>query len=278
MDTKTCMVTGANSGVGLVSARELARQGWSVVMVCRDRARGEEALAEVKAAARGAAPELLLADFASLDDVRRLASDVTGRRIDVLMNNAGLMLTERRTTREGFETTFGVNHLAPFLLTNLMLDGLRANAPSRIVNVASRAHTRSTLDFDDLNAEKSFDGWQAYCRSKLCNVLFTQELARRLEGTGVTVNSLHPGMVATGFGRETSGLWGTLLKVGRFVMTTPEKGARTQVYLATSPEVAKVSGRYFIDCKPVATSRAGADPVAAARLWDLSARMVGLAA
>jgi NAD(P)-dependent dehydrogenase (short-subunit alcohol dehydrogenase family) len=272
------MVTGANSGVGLVSARELARQGWSVLLVCRDRARGEEALASVRASASGPPPELLLADFASLDDVRRLAADVAGRRIDVLMNNAGLMLTERRETRDGFETTFGVNHLAPFLLTNLLLDGLRANAPTRIVNVSSRAHTRTTLDFDDLNAEKSFDGWQAYCRSKLCNVLFNQELARRLEGTGVTANALHPGMVATGFGRETSGLWGALLKVGRFVMTTPEKGARTQVWLATAPEVAGMSGRYFIDCKAVATSRAGADPVAAARLWGASAKMVGLPA
>lgn len=278
VETKTCMVTGANSGVGLVSARELARRGWSVLMVCRDRARGEEALATVKASASGPSPELLLADFASLADVRRLAAEVSGRRIDVLMNNAGLMLTERRTTRDGFETTFGVNHLAPFLLTNLLLDGLRANAPSRIVNVSSRAHTRSALDFDDLNAERSFDGWQAYCRSKLCNVLFTQELARRLEGTRVTANALHPGMVATGFGRETSGLWGALLKLGRFVMTTPEKGAQTQIWLASSPEVADTSGRYFIDCKPVATSRDGADPVAAARLWDLSARMVGLAA
>lgn len=275
---KTCVVTGANSGVGLVSAREIARQGWSVLMVCRDRARGEEALAQVRSVATGPAPELLLADFASLDEVRRLAAELSGRRIDVLMNNAGLMLTERRATRDGYETTFGVNHLAPFLLTNLLLDGLRANAPSRIVNVSSRAHTRSTLDFDDLNAEKSFDGWQAYCRSKLCNVLFTQELARRLEGSGLTVNALHPGMVATGFGREASGLWGLLLKAGRFVMTTPEQGARTQVWLATSPEAAGVSGRYFIDCKPVATSRAGADPVAAARLWETSARMVGLPA
>lgn len=274
----TVIVTGANSGVGLVTARELARMGAEVVLVCRDRARGEAAIADVASAATGPAPELALADFAALEDVRRFAGDFrrSGRRLDVLVNNAGLMLTERRSTADGFEVTFGVNHLAPFLLTNLLLDTLRDSAPSRIVNVSSRAHARATLDFDDLNAERDFDGWRAYCRSKLCNVLFTVELARRLEGTGVTANALHPGVVATGFGREAGSFWGPLLRVGRFVMTTPERGARTQVHLASSPAVAGVTGRYFIACRPARTSRAAADPIAARRLWEESARMVGL--
>lgn len=280
MRGKTCIVTGANSGVGLATARELARQGAFVVLLCRDHGRGEAALDDVRAAATGPAPELALADFAALDDVRRFAASFrdSGRPLDVLVNNAGLMLTERRVSADGFEMTFAVNHLAPFLLTNLLLDALRASAPARIVNVASRAHSRAGLDLDDLNAERSFGGWQAYCRSKLCNILFTAELARRIEGSGVTANSLHPGVVATGFGREAGSFWAPLLRIGRFVMTTPERGARTQVYLASAPEVAATNGRYFVACRPGRTSREAADPTLARRLWDESARMVGLAA
>lgn len=279
MEGKVCLVTGANSGLGLATARALAGLGAEVSLVSRDRARGEAALAEVKQAARGAPPRLLLADFASLADVRRLADEVrAGGRLDVLVNNAGLMLTERRLTRDGYETTFAVNHLAPFLLTNLLLDPLRAAGRARVVNVASRAHTRATLDFDDLQGERGFDGWRAYCRSKLCNVLFNLELARRLAGSGVSSNALHPGVIATGFGRETTGFWRVLLSVGRFVMKSPEAGAATQIYLASSPDVEGVSGKYFIDSHPVPPSRAGSDPEAAKRLWQVSERLVGIAA
>jgi NAD(P)-dependent dehydrogenase (short-subunit alcohol dehydrogenase family) len=278
MRGKVCMVTGANSGLGLVTVHELARRGAEVVLVCRDAAKGQRAIDEVRAAVPGSSLDLLLADFASLDDVRRLARDydASGRRLDVLVNNAGLMLTERRTTRDGFEYTFAVNHLAPFLLTNLLLDSLRRSGSSRIVNVASRAHTRASLDFDDLNSERRFDGWTVYCRSKLCNVLFNRELARRIAGSGVTANALHPGVIATGFGREATGLWKWALALARSFMATPEKGADTQVYLACAPEVAGVNGAYFVNRRQVATSAAGADEAAARRLWETSARMVAL--
>ncbi|HZR82372.1 MAG TPA: SDR family oxidoreductase [Candidatus Binatia bacterium] len=280
MRGKVCMVTGANSGLGLATVRELAHAGADVVLVCRDRAKADAAIESVRREIPDARLELLLADFASLADVRRLADDFrrSGRPLDVLVNNAGLMLTERRTTADGFEYTFAVNHLAPFLLTSLLREPLAAAEGGRVVNVASRAHTRASLDLDDLNAERGFDGWRAYCRSKLCNVLFNRELARRLGGTRVTANALHPGVIATGFGREATGFWKWLLRAGRFVMSPPEKGAATQVYLATSPAVAGVTGEYFVDCRPVATSRAGADPELARRLWESSERMVGPAA
>jgi len=276
---KVCMVTGANSGLGLASVHELARRGAEVVLVCRDPRKGADAAAAVRSVAPGARVDLLLADFAALDEVRDLARKFlqSGRRIDVLVNNAGLMLTERRLTRDGFEYTFAVNHLAPFLLTNLLLDVLQRDGGGRIVNVASRAHTRARLPLDDLEATRDYDGWRVYCRSKLCNVLFNLELARRIEGSGVTANALHPGVIATGFGREATGFWKWLLRAGRFVMAPPEKGAATQVYLAASPEVAGESGKYFVDCRPRPTSRAGADREAARRLWEVSERMVGLA-
>jgi retinol dehydrogenase-12 len=279
MKGKLCVVTGANSGIGLVTVRELAERGAEVVLVCRDERKGRVALDEVRSAIPDARLDLALADFASLAEVRRLAARLAARgRLDVLVNNAGLMLSERRLTVDGFETTFAVNHLAPFLLTNLLLDVLRASAPARVVTVASRAHSRAQLDFADLNAERRFDGWTTYCRSKLCNVLFNAELARRIEGSGVTANALHPGVIATGFGRETTGMWRWMLRIARGFMATPEQGARTQVYLATAPEVEGVNGGYFVDCRRAAASTAGADAAAARRLWDASARMVGLPA
>jgi retinol dehydrogenase 12 len=280
MHGKLCMVTGASSGLGLVTACRLAALGADTVLVCRDRGRGERALERVRSFAPTTHAELLVADFASLAQVRKLGDEfrASGRVLDVLVNNAGVLLTDRRTTPDGFEATFAVNHLAPFLLTHLLLDSLRASRQGRVVNVASRAHTRARLDFDDLNAERGYDGWRAYCRSKLCNVLFNLEIARRLAGTATTANALHPGVIATGFGREATGLWKWLLRVARPGMSSPEKGAETQVYLATSPEVAGVSGRYFVKCRPAGTSLAGADPDAARRLWKESERMVGIVA
>jgi NAD(P)-dependent dehydrogenase (short-subunit alcohol dehydrogenase family) len=276
MSGKVCLVTGANSGIGLVTARELVRMGADVILSCRDERKGEAARAEIRQATGRDVTAILYADFASLDDVRRLAAEVQGigRPLHVLVNNAGLMLTERRTTREGFEYTFGVNHLAPFLLTELLREHLRKSGEARIVNVASRAHKRAQLDFDDLQSERSFDGWTVYCRSKLCNVLFNLELARRLEGTGITANSLHPGVVATGFGRESTGLWKTILAIGRPFMTSPEGGARTSIYLASDPSVRGVSGKYFAACRPATPSKAGQSRSDASRLWEISERLV----
>jgi NAD(P)-dependent dehydrogenase (short-subunit alcohol dehydrogenase family) len=277
MSGRVCLVTGANSGIGLVTARELARMGAHVLLACRDERKGEAARAEIRRATGRDVGAVLRADFASLDEVRRLAEDV--RKVgplDVLVHNAGLMLTERRETRDGHEYTLGVNHLAPFLLTHLLRESMRPSGDARIVIVASRAHTRARLDFDDLGSERSFDGWRAYCRSKLCNVLFTLELARRLEGSDVTANCLHPGVVSTGFGRESTGLWKGLLAIGRPFMTSPEQGARTSVYLASSPDVRGVSGGYFVACRRASPAKAALDRADAARLWEISERLVGL--
>ena len=279
MSGKICVVTGANSGLGLVTARELMRMGADVLMVARRREAGEAALAEVRASSPRGSAELLLADFASLDQVRALAAAIRANRprVDVLVNNAGLMLTERERTRDGYEAVFAVNHLAPFLLTNLLLDSLCAAGRARVVTVASRAHSRAKLDFDDLQGERHWNGWRAYCASKLCNVLFNLELARRLEGKGVTANALHPGVIATGFGRENTGAWKWMLRVARVAMSSPEKGAATQIYLAASPDVEGVSGKYFVDCRPAKASAAGTDVASARRLWEISEGMTGLA-
>jgi len=279
MQGKTVVVTGANSGIGKAAATELARRGAHVVMTARDRARGEAARDDVRRASGNAQVDLLLGDFAVLDQVRALAAELARLPgIDVLINNAGLMLSVRSETRDGFETTFQVNHLAPFLLTTLLLPKLTAKPGVRIVTVASDAHTRGgALDFDDLQSKRSYAPFAVYGRSKLANILFTRELARRLTGTGTTANSLHPGVVATGFAGDgdASGLFAMLLKLARPFMLTPEKGAATMVYLATAPEVATVSGRYFARCREKTPARYAQDDATARRLWDESVRMTG---
>src|SRR5581483_7870588 len=203
MQGKVCIVTGANSGIGRITALELARLGAQVVMVCRDRARGEAALAEIKQATGNNQVELMLCDLSSQADIRRFADEfkATHARLDVLVNNAGVYQRKRATTVDGLEATFAVNHLGYFLLTNLLLDVLKQSAPSRIINVASGAHASGHINFDDLQGERQYKGVRAYCHSKLANILFTLELARRLAGTGITANSLHPGAVATGIFR-----------------------------------------------------------------------------
>jgi NAD(P)-dependent dehydrogenase (short-subunit alcohol dehydrogenase family) len=275
---KVCLITGATSGIGLVAARELVRRGARVVLVGRSPARAEAAVSLVRSATGNPDVEFLLADLSSQQQVRELARQFRAKypRLDVLVNNAGGIWMRRELTVDGIERTFAVNHLAYFLLTNLLLDTLTPSAPARIVNVSSRAHWRATLDFDDLMGERGYGGWKQYCRSKLMNLLFTYELARRLEGTGVTVNALHPGWVATGFAAN-NGWKGHLIRLAaRLFALTPEQGARTLVYLASSPEVAGVSGRYFARERAVPSSPASHDQAAARRLWDLSAAMTGL--
>jgi NAD(P)-dependent dehydrogenase (short-subunit alcohol dehydrogenase family) len=286
MRGKTCLVTGASNGIGKVTARELARMGARVVMAARNRERGEAALAEIRRASGNDSVHLLLADLSSQAEVRRLAADVlaTYDALHVLVNNAGAMNTARTVTVDGYETTFATNHLAYFLLTHLLLDRIKASAragsAARIVNVSSRAHARSAMDFDDLQAERGYGIAGAYGRSKLANVLFTYELARRLEGTGVTANTLHPGVVRTGFGKNSGGLLGNVVRVGISAVgvffTSPDKGAETSIYLATSPEVEGVTGKYFVSCRETASSAASHDREAASRLWEISEQLCGI--
>ena len=274
MNGKTCLVTGATSGIGLKTAEGLAAAGARVVVAGRN----EKKVAAL-ATRLGAGTGSHVADLSKQDDVRRLAHEVQERydRIDVLINNAGAFYQRRQESEDGVEMTFALNHLAPFLLTNLLLDYLKAGGPARIVTVASFAHKGQKLDFDDLEGKRKYGGWKAYSRSKLANILFTYELARRLEGSGVTANCLHPGFVASKFGHNNGGfvkVVGGLLQ--RLFAISEEKGALTNLHLATSPEVEGVSGKYFAKSKPAASSAASHDEDAQARLWEISAEMVGL--
>lgn len=277
VEGKVCVVTGGNSGIGLHTAIGLARQGARVAIVSRSREKGEAAQAAARAA--GVELELVVGDLGSLQSTRALADELLARyeRLHVLVNNAGLWMTERQLTPDGLETTFAVNHLAPFLLTHLLLPRLQESAPARIVNVASAAHQRGRLRWDDLQAERGFGKVQAYCDSKLCNVLFTRELARRLEGTGVTANSLHPGVVNTNLSSNSTGVirWGWDLLAPLF-FTSPEKGARTSLHVACAPELEGVSGRYFASSREVTPARAAQDDAAARRLWEVSEELAGL--
>jgi retinol dehydrogenase 12 len=278
MRGKICLVTGATNGIGLVACRELARLGAHVVLVGRSQARCDAALAGIRAATGSQEVEAMLADLSSQEQVRNLARQFQEKhtRLDVLINNAGGLWLRRETTVDGLEMTFAVNHLAYFLLTHLLLGTLDASAPARIVNVSSAAHRKATIDFDNLQGEKNYNGWTQYCRSKLMNLLFTHELARRLEGTGVTVNALHPGWVATGFAGNNGWKGRAWQFFARLFAIRPEEGARTIVYLASAPEAAGVSGRYFVREKPTASSSASRDEATAKRLWQISAELVNV--
>ncbi|MGO8969245.1 MAG: SDR family oxidoreductase [Myxococcaceae bacterium] len=275
---KVCLLTGATRGIGRAAAEGLARTGLRLGLVGRDRVRVEETVSAVRATSGNSNVEGLVADLSLRSEVRRLAADVRGRfqRLDILVNNAGAIFTRREETAEGNEKTLALNHLGYFLLTSELLDLLRASAPSRVVNVASEAHRGMRLDFEDLENRKNYSGLRVYGQSKLMNILFTEELARRLGGTGVTVNALHPGVVATGFGQNTPGLFRTLIRLAAPFLTTPQKGAETLVYLATSPEVEGVTGQYFTKCHAVKPSPAARDSEAARKLWEASERLVGV--
>ncbi len=280
MAGRVCVVTGASSGIGKATSVELAGLGATVVLVCRDKARGEAALAEVAAAAAGESgkPSLELADLSSMEQVRALAARLAALpRIDALVNNAGLVVARRQLTADGFELSLAVNHLAPFLLTNLLRPALAASAPARVVTVSSIAHRAALLSLDDLQLERRYLAMLAYANSKLANVLFTRALARRLDGTGVTANCLHPGTVRTRFG-DTGALWLRLgLAVGGGLLRTPESGARTVVYLASAPEVAGQTGGYYVNARRRRPSRRARDDSLADRFWEVSARLTGLA-
>jgi len=278
MDGKVCLVTGATNGIGLEAAKALASQGATVVVAGRDKGRLETALIQVRQAVPDAKVESLQADFTSLKDVHALAEAFRARypRLDVLLNNAGLVLHERQVTKDGFEATLGINHLAPFLLTHLLLDVLKASGPARVVNVSSEAHRYGKFDFNDLQSERSYAMMRVYGTSKLANILFTQALARRLKGSRVTTNSLHPGVVRTGFGHNTEGWMRLAVQALGLFFLTAEQGARTSVYLASSPEVEGVSGQYFIKCRPKKPSWDARDEQLAERLWQVSEQLTGV--
>ncbi len=279
MAGRRCLITGATNGIGHETAVALAEMGASVVITARDERKGRAVQGEIKERT-GADVDVLFADLASLADVRRLADDYKSRndKLHVLINNAGAYNAQRLETKDGYEMTFGVNHLAHFLLTDLLLELIKSSAPARIINVSSGAHTGAKVDFDDLQAETGYAGMRSYGQSKLANVLFTNELARRLEGSNVTVNSLHPGVVKTGFGRNNGGVIGAVFSVfqtigGPFLLNSA-KGAETSIYLASSPDVENVSGEYFVKKEAVPSNDISNDPDVARKLWDVSEQLV----
>jgi NAD(P)-dependent dehydrogenase (short-subunit alcohol dehydrogenase family) len=290
MQGKVIVITGATSGIGKVAAEALAGMGARIIQAARDRERGEAALERLRECAPGVAHAIYYADLSRLSEMKRVASEIAGAEphIDVLINNAGALFGSRQVTEDGLERTFALNHLAYFVLTHGLRERLLASAPSRIVNTASDAHEPARLDFDDLQSVKAYRGglWKwlreggpgftVYGRSKLCNILFTRELARRLRGTGVTANCLHPGFVATRFGDESGGLVSFGVRAAKGFAMSPQKGAETMVYLASAPEVAGVTGEYFYKCRPVAPSREAQNEVTAQRLWQETAKIAGL--
>jgi retinol dehydrogenase 14 len=279
MAGKIVLVTGGTGGIGKATAIGLATIGARVGITGRDLGRAEQAAADIRDASGNPAVDVFAADMSSQAEVRRLAAAVLDAypRLDVLVNNVGGFWAHRHTTAEGLERTFALNHLAPFLLTSLLLDRLKASAPARVVTVSSGAQGMGRIDFDDLQGARNYSGQRAYNQSKLANVMFTNELARRLEGTGVTANSLHPGVVRTNFGSEDqAGFFALMSRVALPLLKTPAQGARTPVYLASAPDVDGVTGQFFVNRKPRTANKGAYDSDMTARLWQVSADLVGM--
>ena len=277
MQGATVVITGATSGIGEVAADRLAAKGARIVLIARDRARGEEVLKHLHAIAPHAAHAVHYADLSKMRETKKVATEILQAEphIDVLINNAGAMFNSRRVTDDGLEMTFATNHLSYFVLANILK--ARMTAGGRIVCTASDAHKGARLDFEDLQSAKGYSGFGVYGRSKLCNILFTRELARRLDGTGITANCLHPGFVATRFGNQSGGVLSLAIRAAKNFALTPEQGAETIIYLASSPDVAGVTGGYFYKCRPAAPTREAQNDGDAKRLWDISARLAGMA-
>lgn len=280
MDKKSIvLITGGTSGIGKATAVEMARLGYLVVVLSRSKERGETALMEIKSESGSNDIELMICDLGKLEDIRSFAEGFKEKykRLDILINNAGVILPGRHETKDGFELQFGVNHLGHFLLTNLLMDTIKSSAPSRVVVIASGAHKVGKIHFEDINLKNNFNLVRAYAQSKLANVLFTYELAERLKGSNVTVNCLHPGAVASqmGINRETG--FGTFItRMLKPFFQTPKEGAATSIYLATSEEVKDITGRYFYRKKLVKSSKQSYDKELAKRLWEVSERLVGI--
>lgn len=279
MRDKVVVITGATSGIGAVAAEQLAAMGARIVLVARDRARAEAELARLREKGPGLRHSVYYADLSSLEDMKRVGREIAAAesRIDVLINNAGALFSHRTLTADGLEMTFATNHMSYFVLTEMLRQRLIASAPARVINTSSDAHRRNKLDFDDLQSAKGYAGFKIYGRSKLCNILYTQELARSLAGTGVTANSLHPGFVATRFGDQSGGSFSVMVRLAKNFAISPEKGAETIVYLASSDDAAKVSGEYFYKCRRATPTKEAQDDEAARRLWRESERLAGLA-
>jgi NAD(P)-dependent dehydrogenase (short-subunit alcohol dehydrogenase family) len=278
MNGKVCLITGANSGVGKATASRLASLGATVVMVCRDKGRGEAALGEVRSQSGSSAVELLLADLSSMESVRQLAQTFRQafKKLHVLDNNAGVILGKCMLTVDGFESTFTINHLSHFLLTDLLMGLLQASAPSRVINVSSDAHFGGHIDFDSFRCERPYRATRAYSQSKIAQVLFTYELARRTAGTGIAANCVHPGAVRTNWGNSGGTAFSLMMKVARPFLLSSEKGADGPVYLASSESMQDVTGRYFSRTKEAKSSDESYDEGVSKRLWEVSAQMAKL--
>ncbi|MBI3677488.1 MAG: SDR family oxidoreductase [Proteobacteria bacterium] len=275
MQGKTVVITGATSGIGEVAADRLAAKGFRIVFIARDSARGEKTLKHLNAIAPGAEHAAHYADLSRISEMKRVAAEIAAAepKIDVLVNNAGAVFASRQMTQDGLEMTFAVNHMAYFVLTNMLLPKLQAAGGARVVSTASDAHKGAKLDFDDLQSKRSYSGFAVYGRSKLCNILFTRELARRIQGTGVTANCLHPGFVATRFGDNTGGLLSFGIGVAKNFALTPEQGAQTIIYLASSPEVENVNGKYFTKNAVATPTKEAQNDADAKRLWEISEKL-----
>jgi len=287
MKDRVVVITGATSGIGQVAAEKLANMGARIIQVARDRVRGETAWKRLQECGAGAAHTVHYADLSRLSEMTRVAEEIAAAepRIDVLINNAGAIFSSRQETEDGLERTFALNHMAYFILSDRLRERLIASAPARVVNTASDAHKGARLDFDDLQSLRAYrgslsewlhdggPGFKVYGRSKLANILFTRELARRLAGTGVTANCFHPGFVATRFGDQAGGVISYGVRVAKRFALSPQQGAETLVYLASSPEVASVTGEYFVRCRPAEPTREAQDDAAAQRLWTESDRL-----
>jgi NAD(P)-dependent dehydrogenase (short-subunit alcohol dehydrogenase family) len=280
MRGKVVVITGGTSGIGEVAAQRLANMGARIVLVARDKRRGEAALARLRSADKSLSHSIHYGDLSRISEMKRLAAEIAAAepRIDVLINNAGAIFGSRQLTADNLERTFATNHMAYFVLTLGLRERLLASSPARIVNTASDAHTGRVLDFDDLQSAKGFSALNVYGRSKLCNILFTRELSRRWSGKGVTVNCLHPGFVATRIGNGSGGFLSHAARLAKTFAISPEKGAQTLVYLASSPDVAGVSGEYFYKCRPARPTAEARDDAAAKRLWVESAKLAGIGA
>ena len=278
MRGKTVVITGATSGIGQVAAEQLAAMGARLVLVARDKTRGEAALTRLHNLKPGVDHTIHYADLSRLAEMKRVAAEIAAAesRIDVLINNAGALFATRHVTEDGMELTFALNHMSYFVMTQGLRERLLASAPARIINTSSDAHKGKQLDFSDLQSANNYKGFQVYGRSKLCNILYTSELARRLAGTGITANCLHPGFVATRFGDESGGMLSLGVRIAKYIAISPQKGAATIVYLASSDEVAQASGDYYYKCKKAIPTKEARDDDAAKRLWQESERLAGI--
>jgi retinol dehydrogenase 12 len=276
MQGKTVIVTGGTNGIGLVTARELARLGAQVTIISRSPEKCAAIVEKIKKETGSANVEFIAADLSVMSEIRQAAYEFKKRhtRLHVLVNNAGAYFSSRQVTKDGYEMTFALNHLGYFLLTQLLLDTLKASAPARIINVSSEAHRGAKLDFNDLQNEKKFSGFGVYGQSKLANLLFTYELSQRLKDVNVTVNAVHPGFVASGFAKNNGGIYSIGMNILSLFARKPDKGAATNIYLASSPEVEGITGKYFVDSKAVESSKESNDLSAQKQLWDTSLELI----